>query len=125
MVSPGWDVPADLEDVRTRTTLRDTLHELPIDAIVPDGWRVGTTVVSFRDELPADGVTVSHPASARELLLTDAGTEGETLGVYERDRRTGRRVRVASVAGREDDPGAVRAGLEETAERAARIEPDV
>ncbi|QLG63126.1 hypothetical protein [Halorarum salinum] len=115
------DRPVDLEGTATCVTLRDRLRELPVEAIVPDGWRVGTEVVSFPDEPPADGATLSHPAYPRELLVTPAGAS-EAVAVYERDRTCGRRRRVASVPGRDDDREAVRAALEAAGRHAARIE---
>ena len=115
------DERADLADVATATTMRDRLRELPVDAIVPDGWRVGTEVVSFPNEPPADGATLSHPAHPRELLLTSAGTDGANLAVYERDRELGRRVEIARVPGLDDDREAVRAGLQAAARHATRI----
>ncbi|QLG26302.1 hypothetical protein HUG10_01545 [Halorarum halophilum] len=122
MVTLRRDDRVDLADVATATTLRDRLRELPVDGIVPDGWRAGTEVVSFPNEPPADAATVSHPAHDRELLVTTAGTDGSGLAVYERDRQLGRRLAVASVPGREDDAEAVCAGLEAAARHAARIE---
>ena len=122
MVTLRRDDRVDLADVATATTLRDRLRELPVDGIVPDGWRVGTEVVSFRNEPPADGATVSHPDHSRDLLVTTAGTDGTSLTVYERDRRHGRRLAVASVPGRGDDVDTVRAGLEAASRHATRIE---
>ena len=113
----------DLGSTRTERTLRDTLHELPVDALVPDGWLVGTEVVQFEDRLPADGVTLRHDDYPRDLVVTDAGTDDdEALAVHERDRRTGRRIVVAGVPTREDPASELTDGLRAAARVAARIE---
>lgn len=96
--APDRSSPSDLASTRTERTLRDVLHELPVDALVPDGWRVGCEVVQFGDRLPRDAVTLRHPDHPRDLVVTAAGAdEGEALAVHERDRVAGRRTVVAAV----------------------------
>ncbi|MFC7098151.1 hypothetical protein [Halobaculum marinum] len=113
----------DLGSTRTERTLRDVLHELPVDALVPDGWLVGTEVVQFEDRLPADGVTLRHDDYARDLVITSAGAAaGEALAVHERDRTAGDRTVVAGVATAGDDATTLRDGLRAAARAAARIE---
>ncbi|MFC7069313.1 hypothetical protein [Halobaculum lipolyticum] len=120
---PAEDGRTDLESTRTARTLRDTLHELPVDALVPDGWLVGTEVVQFGDRRPADGVTLRHGDYPRDLVITGAGTDdGEALAVHERDRRAGRRTVVAGVPARGDAASELTDGLRAAARAAARIE---
>ncbi|QZP37358.1 hypothetical protein [Halobaculum magnesiiphilum] len=119
----GGDRAGDLSATRTEHTLRDTLHELPVDALVPAGWRVGTEVVQFEDRLPADGVTLGHGDYPRDLVITDAGAgEGEALAVHERDRVAGRRTVVAGVPTTGDGRAELEAALRAAGRAAARIE---
>ncbi|SHG54661.1 hypothetical protein [Halobaculum gomorrense] len=119
----GEDRPNGLSAARTERTLRDVLHELPVDALVPAGWRVGTEVLQFEDRLPADGVTLRHPEYPRDLVITSAGTgDAEALAVHERDRVAGRRTTVAGVPASDDDRATVEAALRAAARAAARIE---
>ncbi|MFB6243096.1 MAG: hypothetical protein ABEH80_03270 [Halobaculum sp.] len=93
---------AGLQAVEQVPTLRDRIVTLPVQSVVPNHWQVGCKVVKFKDELPADAITLKRERRAQELLLTTAGTDGRfTLAVYEHDRTRGRRTRVAS---REHDP---------------------
>ncbi|WP_435063102.1 hypothetical protein [Halobaculum sp. EA56] len=120
---PRPDDPADLEATRTERTLRDTLHELPVDALVPDGWLLGTEVVTFGDGLPADGVTLRNDEYPRDLVITPAGAaDGEALAVHERDRVAGRRTVVAGVPAVGDDAAELEAALRAAGRAAARIE---
>ncbi|MFC6787669.1 hypothetical protein ACFQFH_17950 [Halobaculum halobium] len=113
----------DLGSTRTEHTLRDTLREIPVDALVPAGWRVGTEVVQFRDGLPADGVTLSHGDYPRDLVITDAGTGGdEALAIHERDRVAGRRTVVAGVPATGNDRAELEAAIRAASRAAARIE---
>ncbi|WP_435128197.1 hypothetical protein [Halobaculum sp. D14] len=112
----------DLDDVATARTLRDVLHELPVDAVVPGGWRVGVEVVQFGDALPADAVTLRHEEYGRDLLVTPAGAAGEqALVVYERDRTAGDRVAVAAVPNADSDRAVLRDALAAAARHADRI----
>jgi len=120
------DRAGDLSATRTQRTLRDTLHEIPVDALVPVGWRVGTEVVQFEDRLPADGVTLSHDNYPRDLVISDAGTDGDhALVVHERDRVAGRRTVVAGVPSADDDREELTAALRAASRMAARIETGV
>lgn len=113
----------DLAGTRTQRTLRDVLHELPVDALVPDGWRVGTEVVQFGDRLPADAVTLAHGDYPRDLLITTVGSsDGEALAVHERDRTAGDRRVVAGVAPADDDTAELDAALRAAARAVERIE---
>jgi hypothetical protein len=112
-----------LSATRTERTLRDVLHELPVDALVPPGWRVGTEVLQLEDRLPADGVTLAHPDYPRDLVITAAGTnDGEALAVHERDRVAGRRTTVASVPAADDDRRELDAALRAAGRAAGQIE---
>ena len=114
-----------LDAVRTERTLRDVLREIPVDAVVPAGWRVGTEVVKFGDALPADGVTLRHPSYPHECLVTAAGTDGRTaLAVYERDRRAGRRIAVAGVPPGRSERATLAEALDAAACAAGRIARD-
>ncbi|QZY00068.1 hypothetical protein [Halobaculum rubrum] len=116
----------DLGAARTERTLRDVLHEIPVDALVPAGWRVGTEVVQFRERLPADGVTLRHPDYPRDLVISEAGAgDGEALAVHERDRVVGRRTAVAGVSTIDDDRGELTAAIRAASRLAARIETGV
>lgn len=88
---------AGLEAVEQLPTLRDRIVTLPVEPVVPNHWEVGCRVVKFKNELPADAITLTRPHRAQELLLTTAGTDGQyTLGIYEHDRTKGRRTQVTT-----------------------------
>jgi len=115
---------AGLEAVEQLPTLRDRIVTLPVESVVPNHWEVGCRVVKFKDELPADAITLQRARRAQELILTTAGTDDRlTLGVYEHDRTRGRRTRVAT---RTHDGGDLRRTLYEaftdTCRQAARID---
>ncbi|UIP00858.1 hypothetical protein Hbl1158_05740 [Halobaculum sp. CBA1158] len=115
--------PSALESVATERTLRDVLHEIPVDALVPDGWLLGTEVLQFGEGPPDDGVTLSHDDYPRELVITTAGRDGdEALAVYERDRVAGRRTAVAGVPSAGDDREELEAALAAASRAAVRIE---
>jgi len=117
------DSAGDLSAARTERTLRDVLHEIPVDALVPAGWRVGTEVVQFGERLPADGVTLRHGNYPRDLVITAAGAGGdEALAVHERDRVAGRRTIVADVPATGDERADLTAALRAASRLAARIE---
>jgi|GEM_PF-2342008 len=115
---------AGLGAVEQLPTLRDRIVTLPVESVVPNHWEVGCRVVKFKDELPADAITLQRARRAQELILTTAGTDDRlTLGVYEHDRTRGRRTRVAT---RSHDGGDLRRTLYEaftdTCRQAARID---
>ncbi|WP_348612000.1 hypothetical protein [Halobaculum rarum] len=113
----------DLCATPTERTLRDILHEIPVDALVPAGWRVGTEVVQFEDRLPADGVTLRHDDYPRDLVISGAGArDDEALAVHERDRVAGRRTVVAGVATTGDERAELAAAIRAASRLAARIE---
>lgn len=117
------DRAGDLRTTRTERTLRDVLHEIPVDALVPAGWRVGTEVVQFEDRLPADGVTLRHDDYPRELVISGAGAGGdEALAVHKRDRVAGRRTVVAGVPATGDDRAELTAALRAARRATAHIE---
>lgn len=88
---------AGLGAVQQVPTLRDRIQTIPAESAVPNNWEVGCKVVKFKDELPADAITLRRPRRAQELILTTAGVDGTlTLAVYEHDRTRGLRTRVAT-----------------------------
>lgn len=88
---------AGLRAVEQVPTLRDRIQTIPVDPAVPNHWSVGCKVVKFKNELPADAITLRRPRRAQELILTTAGVDGNlTLAVYEHDRTKGHRKRVAT-----------------------------
>lgn len=112
-----------LDAVTTARTLRDVLRELPVDAAVPSGWRVGTEVVAFGDGLPTDAVTLRHPDHPCDLVITAAGADADdALAVYERDRTAGRRTAVAGVRPRSDDRATLLDALDAAARAAATVD---
>jgi hypothetical protein len=93
---------AGLSAVEQLPTLRDRIQTIPVESAIPNRWEVGCKVVKFKDELPADAITLKRPRRSQELILTTAGTDGNlTLGVYEHDRSRGRRTRVATTEHRQ------------------------
>lgn len=119
----GDGIVDPLDAVATERTLRDVLREVPVDAAVPPGWRVGTEVVQFGGALPADGVTLRHSDRPRELLITAAGADGgDALAVYERDRTVGRRTAVAGVPAGGTDRETLRDALDAAARATVRVE---
>ena len=116
---------AGLAAVEQVPTLRDRIVTLPVESLVPNHWEVGCKVVKFKDELPADAITLRRPRRAQELLLTTAGTDERlTLGIYEHDRTRGRRTQVAT---REHEQGrdlreTLYEAFTDTCRQAARID---
>ncbi|MEZ3116737.1 hypothetical protein RYH80_12535 [Halobaculum sp. MBLA0147] len=114
-----------LHAVEQVPTLRDRLVGLPVEPAIPDHWELGCKVVKFKDELPADAITLQRPRRAQELILTTAGTDDrKTLGIYEHDRTRGRRTRLSTVE--HEETRALKATLYEaftdTCRHAARID---
>ncbi|ERH13106.1 MAG: hypothetical protein J07HB67_02140, partial [halophilic archaeon J07HB67] len=66
MVELRRQCEAGLEAVEQLPTLRDRIVTLPVESAVPNHWEVGCRVVKFKDELPADAITLQRARRAQE-----------------------------------------------------------